>query len=86
LLNYTTPGKIGPQPYCPKSGSTFGNNPLTQPTCLTVWDPNQIRASVGVSLLWASPMGPIRFDLALPFLKGTYDQTQIFNFTGGTTF
>jgi outer membrane protein insertion porin family len=31
-------------------------------------------------------MGPIRFDLAYPVLKGKYDQTQFFNFTGGTTF
>jgi outer membrane protein insertion porin family len=31
-------------------------------------------------------MGPIRFDFALPITKGKYDQTQFFNFSGGTTF
>jgi outer membrane protein insertion porin family len=49
-------------------------------------DSTQIRGSVGVSLIWQSPMGPIRFDFAKAFLKNPYDQTQIFNFTGGTTF
>ncbi len=68
--------------YCP------GQNVLliTQPSCATVWDPNQIRASVGASLLWASPMGPIRFDFAVPVHKDKYDQTQVFNFSGGATF
>ena len=86
MLNYTTPGVKGPVSYCPDRTRRLRNNPLTQPTCLTVWDPDQIRASVGMSLLWASPMGPIRFDFAFPFLKGKYDQTQVFNFTGGTSF
>ena len=68
--------------YCP------GQNVLliTQPSCATIWDPNQIRASVGASLIWASPMGPIRFDFAVPVSKGKYDQTQFFNFSGGATF
>jgi outer membrane protein insertion porin family len=68
--------------YCP------GQNVLliTQPSCATVWDPNLIRASVGASLIWNSPMGPIRFDFALPVSKGKYDQTQFFNFSGGATF
>ena len=37
-------------------------------------------------MIWDSPMGPIRFDLAVPISKGKYDQTQLFNFSGGTTF
>jgi outer membrane protein insertion porin family len=83
LLNYrTTSGAL--TSYCPTGKAA--SNPVAQPTCLTVWDPDQIRASVGASLLWASPMGPIRFDFAFPILKGKYDQTQIFNFTGGTSF
>ncbi|MEI9916713.1 MAG: BamA/TamA family outer membrane protein [Methylovirgula sp.] len=41
---------------------------------------------MGVSLIWSSPMGPIRFDFAKAVLKNQFDQTQIFNFTGGTTF
>ena len=68
--------------YCP----TPGTLPITQLSCANVWDPNQIRASIGASLIWASPMGPIRFDFAIPVVKGKYDQTQFFNFSGGTTF
>jgi outer membrane protein insertion porin family len=49
-------------------------------------DSTDIRSSVGVSLIWASPLGPIRFDFAKAITKNQYDQTQIFNFTGGTTF
>lgn len=68
--------------YCPGSNVIL----ITQPSCANVWDPNLIRASVGASIIWASPMGPIRFDFALPLSKGKYDQTQIFNFSGGATF
>ena len=32
------------------------------------------------------PLGPIRLDFALPILKGKYDQTQFFNFSGGASF
>jgi outer membrane protein insertion porin family len=72
--------------YCPPPGTLGSILPITQVSCANVWDPNQIRASVGASLIWASPMGPIRFDFAIPVAKGKYDQTQFFNFSGGTTF
>jgi outer membrane protein insertion porin family len=41
---------------------------------------------VGASLIWASPLGPIRIDYAYAITKGKYDQIQQFNFSGGTTF
>ncbi len=68
--------------YCPGQNVFL----ITQPSCANVWDPNLIRSAVGASLIWASPMGPIRFDFAFPMSKGKYDQTQIFNFSGGATF
>jgi outer membrane protein insertion porin family len=71
---------------CPAPGSFAAAFPITQSSCANVWDPNLIRTSVGASLIWNSPMGPIRFDFALPITKGKYDQTQFFNFSGGTTF
>jgi outer membrane protein insertion porin family len=49
-------------------------------------DSPAVRASVGVSLIWNSPFGPLRFDLAYPFLKQSYDVTQYFAFGGGTHF
>jgi outer membrane protein insertion porin family len=66
--------------YCP------AGVPTAQPSCLKVDDENVIRTSVGASLLWASPLGPIRIDFAYPVLKGKYDQTQYINFTGGAAF
>jgi outer membrane protein insertion porin family len=57
--------------------------------------PSMVRSSVGVGLLWDSPLGPLRFDLAYPITKycttppgGTEicDHTQIFRFSGGTKF
>jgi len=45
-----------------------------------------VNSSVGVGLLWASPFGPLRFDLAYPITKQPFDRTQIFRFSGGTVF
>ena len=71
---------------------------LVQPECITVRDNNVIRSSVGASILWASPLGPIRFDYAVALSKdegfvpagGTEkiggDRTQAFRFSGGTRF
>ena len=44
------------------------------------------RASAGVSLLWASPFGPLRLDYAIPFLKQKGDKVQNFNFGVSTQF
>jgi outer membrane protein insertion porin family len=57
--------------------------------------PSMIRSSVGVGLVWDSPLGPLRFDLAYPLTKfcatpvtggKVCDNTQIFRFGGGTKF
>jgi outer membrane protein insertion porin family len=53
---------------------------------LTVADSAAVRSSVGIGLLWDSPLGPLRFDFAYPITKQPYDRTQIFRFTGGTSF
>jgi outer membrane protein insertion porin family len=45
-----------------------------------------VNSSVGVGLLWASPFGPIRFDFAYPITKQSFDRTQFFRFSGGTSF
>jgi outer membrane protein insertion porin family len=60
---------------------------FTQGTCITVGgDDRMIRTSAGGSIIWQSPMGPIRFDFAKAITKSQYDQTQFFRFSGGTTF
>jgi len=45
-----------------------------------------IRSSAGVGLIWDSPFGPLRFDLAYPITREPYDIKQIFRFGGGTRF
>jgi outer membrane protein insertion porin family len=45
-----------------------------------------IRSSVGMGLLWDSPFGPLRFDLAYALTKDPYDKTQFFRFGGGGKF
>ena len=44
------------------------------------------RVSVGASVIWDSPFGPLRFDFAYPILKQPYDRIQWFQFGGGTRF
>jgi outer membrane protein insertion porin family len=75
---------------CGPSGDTPQN-------CIRVLDSEKLRSSVGASLLWSSPLGPIRFDYAVALSKeeglvdengNRYggDRTQAFRFTGGTRF
>jgi outer membrane protein insertion porin family len=75
----------GATDYCPPAGSS-PTSWTYQPTCINVVDSAMIRSAVGVSLLWTSPLGPIRFDWAYPLSKQQYDQTQYFRFSGGTSF
>lgn len=63
-----------------EASRTFGNQTLN------VWDDSKIRSSVGASLLWASPLGPIRFDYAYVLSSGKHDRKQAFRFSGGGSF
>jgi outer membrane protein insertion porin family len=45
-----------------------------------------IRMSTGVSLIWQSPLGPLRADLGEAVLKASYDRTELFRFGSSTTF
>jgi outer membrane protein insertion porin family len=53
---------------------------------MTLNESNIVRSSVGAGLIWDSPFGPLRFDLAYALTKGPYDKTQLFRFGGGTRF
>lgn len=78
-------------------GSECRSNVTNTPqNCILVRDKNIIRSSVGASLLWNSPLGPIRFDYAYALTKDDGfiyegrkiggDKTQAFRFSGGTRF
>jgi len=51
-----------------------------------VVDENVVRSSIGASLIWQSPFGPLRFDYAWALSKANYDDIQEFRFSGGTRF
>jgi outer membrane protein insertion porin family len=53
---------------------------------LQVADSPTVRSSVGMGLIWDSPLGPLRFDFAYALTKASYDRTQFFRFSGGTKF
>jgi outer membrane protein insertion porin family len=49
-------------------------------------DSDAVRASVGASLIWNSPIGPLRADFGWAVLKESFDQTQVFRFGAATKF
>lgn len=57
----------------PSNGVTFVND-------------TSIRSSVGGSIIWASPFGQIRLDMAQALTKQGYDKTQMFRLGAGTQF
>lgn len=73
FAGYTPPGKG-----CKPPGKLTGD--------LCIADDDSIRSSVGGSLIWASPLGPLRFDFAYALTKESYDRTQFFRFSGGGKF
>jgi outer membrane protein insertion porin family len=92
LWNYTGPtnfsGLFGYAPGTSCAVANAGRNPLiTQMPCITVGSNKMnIDSSVGVGVIWNSPMGPIRFNYAFVLSKSQYDIVQQFSFSGGTTF
>lgn len=88
---------------CPAGSEARQYNVVTggaQSNIGCIRDKNILRSSVGASLLWQSPLGPIRFDYAYALTKddgqwglGPYgfakyggDRLQAFRFSGGTRF
>ncbi|HWT53804.1 MAG TPA: BamA/TamA family outer membrane protein, partial [Rhodocyclaceae bacterium] len=62
-------------------GQVWGADPGT-----TLKDVNGFRYSAGLSVMWASPMGPLKFSLGVPLNKQDNDKTQPLQFTMGQTF
>ena len=51
-----------------------------------VLDDDKLRASVGASLLWDSPVGPIRADFSHVIEKAEFDDEEVFRFGASTKF
>jgi outer membrane protein insertion porin family len=50
------------------------------------FEASDLRASAGVSVLWVSPMGPLKISVAQPFRDQPGDRKQVFQFTFGGAF
>ncbi len=51
-----------------------------------ILDESSLRATAGVGMSWRSPFGPIRIDLAVPYLSEDFDEEENFRFDFGTRF
>jgi outer membrane protein insertion porin family len=51
-----------------------------------IFDSSQVRLSTGFSIIWQSPLGPLRADIAEALLKADFDKTEIFRFGASTNF
>ena len=51
-----------------------------------VFDSAALRASVGAGMIWQSPFGPLRLDVAYPLAKADFDKTELVRFSVGTRF
>jgi outer membrane protein insertion porin family len=51
-----------------------------------IFDSTEIRMSTGFSLIWQSPLGPLRADFAQALLKADFDKTEFFRFGASTNF
>ena len=49
-------------------------------------DDGSLRVSIGTGLSWRSPFGPIAIDFAVPLVKESFDQEELFRFSVGTRF
>ena len=61
-------------------------NGCTNDAGCKVFDTVAFRASVGAGIIWQSPFGPLRFEVAYPLAKAKYDETEWFRFSIGTRF
>lgn len=74
------------------AGSLFGANDLaeeldnTPGSGFSLRDDASIRSSVGASILWNSPVGPLRMDFAKALSKEDYDDEQMFRFGASSKF
>ena len=67
------------------AGSVWSLND-TQGTAGPVDDSFHLRAVLGVSIFWTTPIGPLRFNFTRAIVKEDYDKVQNFDLTVSTTF
>ncbi len=65
---------------------TLFDTEVVLPAGNNIVDEAALRASVGASILWDSPFGPLRADVSHAFAQEDEDQTQVFRFGVSTKF
>lgn len=63
------------------AGSLFDVDDNNDPNLV---DEESIRAAAGLGISWRSPLGPVRVDVALPYLDEDFDKEENFRFSFGT--
>jgi outer membrane protein insertion porin family len=51
-----------------------------------IQDSSMVRATAGAGISWRTPFGPVRLDFAVPLMKESFDETELFRFAFGTRF
>lgn len=67
-------------------GSIWGLDDTTGTDGETVDDDMHIRAAIGASIFWTTPIGPLRFNFSKAVRKEDYDEEQNFDLTISTQF
>ena len=70
----------------PEKSIAAGDEGCPGVTVCTVFDEAQLRAAVGAGVIWQSPFGPLRLDVAWPLVKADFDRTELVRFSVGTRF
>jgi len=68
------------------AGTLYDTGDLGSIDPTVVADEASLRSSVGFSVLWASPVGPLRADIATVLSSETFDEEQAFRFGAATKF
>ena len=68
------------------AGSLYETGDIGSLNPAAVADDDSIRSSVGFGILWDSPIGPLRADIAHVLTKEDYDKTELFRFGASTKF
>jgi outer membrane protein insertion porin family len=72
------------------AGSLFDPSPIATRAVAQegsfINDGSAVRLSTGFSIIWQSPLGPLRADIGDAILKQSYDRTEIFRFGASTAF
>lgn len=68
------------------AGTLYETGELGNCIGCVIADDDSIRSSVGFGVLWDSPIGPLRADIAHVLTKEDYDKTELFRFGASTRF